>query len=170
MSNKNIVLIGMPGSGKTTIGKIIARKLDKDFCDIDQYIEDTQDKKISEIFEKGESAFRRIEKETVKEISEKQGTVISTGGGAVKFPQNIYYLKKNGTIIFIDRNLDDIISDVNMSTRPLLKNGVEAIHSLHKERYILYKGYADYIVPNTGSLDDVADAIIHLIDNNFNGS
>lgn len=170
MLNKNIVLIGMPGSGKTTLGKIIARKLNKDFSDIDQHIESTQDEKISEIFEKGESVFRRIERQTIKEISERQGIVISTGGGAVKFPENIYHLKKNGIIVFIDRSLEDIIADINTGKRPLLKDGIEEIHKLHQERYVLYRGYADHIISNIGSLDQVSDAIIRLIDKNFDGS
>lgn len=170
MSNKNIILIGMPGSGKTTIGKILAKKLNKKFCDIDEYIEETQDKKISDIFKDGENVFRKIEMDAVAKISKKQNIIISTGGGIVKFPQNIYQLKKNGIIIFIDRPLEDIINDVNISTRPLLKDGIEKIFLLHKERYILYRGYADYIVANTSDMDNVVEDIIDLIDKHFNGS
>lgn len=164
MLNKNIVLIGMPGSGKTSIGQILANKMDREFWDIDQYIEKLQDKNISEIFESGERKFRKIEMETVKTISEKQGIVISTGGGVVKFPENIYHLKKNGIIIFIDRNVDDIISDVEIKTRPLLKDGTDKVYSLYKERYVLYRGYADSIVPNVGSLEDIASNIMNELE------
>lgn len=170
MLNKNIILIGMPGSGKTTIGKIIATKIDRDFLDVDQYIENIQNQKISDIFKKGENYFRKIEKDTVREISKRKGIVISTGGGVVKFPENIYHLKKNGIIIFVDRNIEDIVEDVNISDRPLLKEGVEKIFSLYKERYVLYKGYADYIVPNIGSLNDVATEIIQLFDESLDRS
>ena len=170
MLNKNIVLIGMPGSGKTTLGKLIAEKLDRDFCDIDEHIEKAQNKKISEIFELGESEFRRIERDTIKEISKRQGIVIATGGGAVKYPENLYHLKKNGTIIFIDRDLEDIARDINTGKRPLLKDGVERIYELHRERHVLYNGYADYVIPNIGSLEKVRDEIIELISRQVDGS
>ncbi len=170
MLNKNIVLIGMPGSGKTTLGKIIAEKLDRDFCDIDEHIEKAQNKKISEIFELGESEFRRIERDTVKEISQRKRAVIATGGGAVKFPENLYHLKKNGTIIFIDRDLEDIARDINSGKRPLLKDDVEKIYELHRERHVLYNGYADHVIPNIGSLDEVSEEIIQLISKQANGS
>ena len=156
MLNKNRVLIGMPGSGKTSIGQILSKKMNREFCDIDQYIENLQDENIREIFESGERKFRKIEMKAVKDISERKGIVISTGGGVVKFPENIYHLKKNGIIIFIDRNVDDIIGDVEIKSRPLLKDGTDKVYSLYKERYVLYKGYADYIVPNKGSLEDIA--------------
>lgn len=165
MLSKNIVLIGMPGSGKTSIGKILAKQLNREFCDIDQYIEQTQDKRISDIFESGEDVFREIEKVSVKVISENTELVISTGGGVVKFPENIDNLKRSGIIFFIDRSVEDIISDVEVNTRPLLKDGVEKIYELYRERCELYKKYADYIVSNTGSLDDVAKKIIELIEN-----
>lgn len=164
MLNKNIVLIGMPGSGKTSIGQILSEKMGRDFCDIDHYIENLQDENINEIFESGERKFRKIEMQAVKDISERQGIVISTGGGVVKFPENIYYLKKNGIIVFIDRNVDDIIGDVEIKSRPLLKDGTDKVYALYKERYVLYKGYADYIVPNKGSLEDIATNILEEIE------
>lgn len=170
MSNKNIVLIGMPGSGKTTIGKMISQRLDREFCDIDEYIEDKHQKPISDIFKDGESVFRNIEMETVKDVSERKGIIISTGGGVVKFPENIHHLKKYGIIIFIDRSVESISSDVNISTRPLLKDGVEKLISLHSERYILYRKYADYIISNEMSLERVVEDIIDLIEKHIDGS
>lgn len=164
MSNKNIVLIGMPGSGKTEVGKLLAKALDREFCDIDDYIEDTENKKISDIFKAGENAFRKIEMNAVDLVSKREGIIVSTGGGVVKFSQNIDKLRKKGIIIFIDRPLEDIVSDVNISARPLLKDGPERLYSLYSERYTLYKKYADYIVSNASTLENLVEEIINIID------
>ena len=163
MSDKNIVLIGMPGSGKTTIGRLLAKRLNREFCDIDEYIEKIEDKKISDIFKDGEDAFRKIEIKVVADISKREEMIISTGGGVIKFSQNIDNLRKNGIIIFIDRPVEDIVSDVNTSTRPLLRDGAEKLHDLYSQRYTLYKEYADYIVSNTSTLRSAVEEILNII-------
>lgn len=81
---KNVVLIGMPGSGKTTLGKILAGELDKSFIDIDEYIEKQQECTISEIFKSGEEFFRDLESRAVAQVSKREDIVISTGGGVIK--------------------------------------------------------------------------------------
>ncbi|QEK11771.1 shikimate kinase [Crassaminicella thermophila] len=169
---KNIVLIGMPGCGKTTIGKLLAERLNMKFCDIDKYIEEKEGRSVSDIFKKGEEFFRSIENKAVKEVSKNCPLVISTGGGVIKLAENIELLKKNGLIIFIDRSVEDIISDVDTSTRPLLKDGKEKIYNLYKERYILYKKYCDCEIKNDTTLKIVIDRIVaclnrHLGDDNF---
>jgi shikimate kinase len=145
---KNIVLIGMPGCGKTTIGIELSRILNLDFCDIDEYIVSTQGKPISEIFINGEDHFRNIETEAVEEVSKTFPKIISTGGGVVKRARNIDSLKENGTIIYIHRPIENIASDVDIKSRPLLKDGVEKLYKLYEERYPLYEGYCDYKVEN----------------------
>ena len=117
---KNIVLIGMPGCGKTTLGKILNKELSMEFYDMDNYIERKTDKKISELFEKGENYFRDIESLACEELSKNKNVIISTGGGVIKRKENIDFLKENGIVIFIDRSVDDIIGDVDISKRPLL--------------------------------------------------
>ena len=150
---KNIVLIGMPGCGKTTLGKILNKELSMEFYDMDNYIERKTDKKISELFEKGENYFRDIESLACEELSKNKNVIISTGGGVIKRKENIDFLKENGIVIFIDRSVDDIIGDVDISKRPLLKEGKEKVLKLYEERYLLYKNYADEIVVNNKNIE-----------------
>ncbi len=162
---KNIVLIGMPGCGKTTLGRILSKQLSMEFYDIDNYIERKTNKKISELFEKGENYFRDIESSACEEISSKKKVIISTGGGVVKRKENIDFLKENGIVIFVDRPVNDIIGDVDISKRPLLKDGKEKVLKLYDERYLLYKNYADKIVVNDTSIEDTKNKIIDIYNN-----
>ena len=162
---KNIVLIGMPGCGKTTLGKILNKELSMEFYDMDNYIERKTDKKISELFEKGENYFRDIESLACEERSKNKNVIISTGGGVIKRKENIDFLKENGIVIFIDRSVDDIIGDVDISKRPLLKEGKEKVLKLYEERYLLYKNYADEIVVNNKNIEDTKNKIIDIYNN-----
>lgn len=160
---KNIVFIGTPGCGKTTIGKMISEILKMPFCDIDEYIENKEQKTINEIFKSGEDAFRKIETEAIKEVSTKASTIISTGGGAVKIQENMEFLSGNSLIIFLNRPIENIAKDINMATRPLLKDGISKLYSLYEERLHLYKKYCQYEVLNDGDIEDVINQILHII-------
>lgn len=138
----------MPGCGKSTIGLELSKRLNIEFCDLDEYIVITQGKPITEIFIHGEDYFRDIETKATEEVSRKYPKVISTGGGIVKRAKNIDILKENGVVIFIDRPIECIASDVDIKTRPLLKDGVEKLYELYKERYPLYEVYCDVKVEN----------------------
>lgn len=162
---KNIVIIGMPGCGKTTIGKMISSKLNKKFVDLDDYIVDKAGCTIPEIFEKGEEHFRNIESEAVEEVSIEGSMVISTGGGVIKNQKNIVNLKKNGIVFFVDRPLENIVSDVDISTRPLLKNGTGEIEKLFKERYAIYNNSCDFSVDNIYTIEKVVDDIVEIYKN-----
>lgn len=158
-----VVIIGMPGSGKTTIGKILGRELDLKFYDMDEYIQERTSKSILELFENGEDYFRNIETDMCRELSKEKNVLISTGGGVVKKKENIDVLKKDALIIFLDRPVEKILEDVDVSKRPLLKDGKERVINLYNERYELYKKYADEIVVNDSDMIEVIERLKNVI-------
>jgi len=156
---KNIVLIGMPACGKSTIGYWLSKKINYPFVDVDRYLEEKENRIISDIFSnEGEEYFRELETKYLKELSEKEGIIISTGGGAVKNKENIDILKENGIIVFLNRTIDDI-SRENHRNRPLLQNP-DNIQKLYDERIKLYRRYADIIIKNDDSIDVIVERII----------
>lgn len=163
LKGKNIVLIGMPGSGKTTIGKILSKRIGLKLIDTDKYIEMSTGRVISELFEEGEEAFRSLERETISKFSKEKGIIISTGGGIVKDFRNIEALKKNGIIFFIDRPIERIAANPNLARRPLLKDGAHKLYSIYNERYELYKKYSTIQVLNDSTLEEVVDKIVNYI-------
>ena len=155
----NIVLIGMPSAGKTTIGKILEEKLGKEFFDLDDMIIAKAGKSIPEIFqESGEAGFRAIETEVAIEASKMNNKIIATGGGVVKHKVNMDFLRLNGITIFIDRDIDKLISsDPN---RPL-SSSKQALQQMYKERYPLYQKYAAYIAVNNANIEETVDDIVN---------
>jgi len=137
---QNIVLTGMPGSGKSTIGKLLASELGMNFIDTDEEIVKRAQKTIPDIFrEQGEQGFREIESQVIADLSGVQNMVIATGGGAVLNEKNIEMLRENGKIYFIDRSLDDIVTT---SDRPLSSNRAD-LEKRYEERYPLYCSRCD---------------------------
>ena len=150
LDKKNIVLIGMPGCGKTTIGKAVAKEMNKDFIDTDDEIVIKTGMSVPDIFEKyGEKKFREIEAEVIKEVSARQSAVIATGGGAVLNHENVFLLKENGLIVFIDRPLDDLVTT---DDRPLSSNR-QLLEKRFKERYGIYKSSAQAEIKAVKDLD-----------------
>lgn len=153
---KNIVLIGMPGSGKTTAGKILSEELGMPFFDSDEIIIRKTGREISDIFEKeGEKFFRGLEKEEILSLSGKTGAVISTGGGAVLDFENMKKLSKNGRIYFINRPLSELVPTADRPTA----STAEAIKKRFEERFSLYCGLADKIIDADASAEEVARKI-----------
>lgn len=157
--NDNIFLIGMPGCGKTTIGKILAKELNYNFYDMDQYIVEISKKEIHELFNEGEEVFRKWETEACRELSMKKRSIISTGGGVIKATINREILRKSGFVVFIDRPVKNIVEDVDIKSRPLLKNGADEVYNLYEERYNLYEETSHVKVLNDGLIRDTIDNI-----------
>lgn len=153
----NIVLIGMPSAGKTTIGKMLENRMQKEFIDLDDIIIEKAGKSIPEIFEEsGEAGFRAIETEAAIEVSKLNNKIIATGGGTIKHKVNMDYLRQNGITIFIDRDVDKLISsDPN---RPLSKS-TDALEKLHAERLPLYQKYAAYVAVNNSDIESTVTEI-----------
>ena len=159
-AKRNIVLTGMPSSGKSTVGKRLAEELGMDFIDTDTEIEKVAGKSIPQIFKDlGEDGFRDIESQVIAEASARQNVVISTGGGAILRPQNITCLKGNGTIYFIDRPLELLITT---DDRPLSSNRDDLIKR-YNERYDIYCATADKKVLN----DQKTETVINTIKEDF---
>ena len=142
---RNIVLIGMPGSGKSTIGRIIAEKTGKTLVDMDEEIIKKAGKTIPEIFqESGEKGFRDIESEIASEFGKQRGLVIATGGGAVLRDENIYALRQNSLMIHIMRPVDSL----PMDGRPLSKN-IDALRAMEAVRMPIYETVSDITFDNS---------------------
>ena len=155
---KNIVLIGMPGCGKTTLGKMLAARLKVDFYDA----EAREPYTIKEFFAQGEDVFREAEQRTAEYLSQKDGCVIAAGGGVVKRAASMQAYQKTGCVVFIDRAPEAIVSDVEIQTRPLLAAGTQRIFELYNERIELYKKYAAYTVQNVNGVEDALQQLLQI--------
>lgn len=158
-NKNNLILIGMPSAGKTTIGKAISMKLQRKFIDLDDIIVDRIGMSIADYFAlKGEEAFRDMEEIVCEEISKESSLVISTGGGIIKRDINIDHLKRNGTIVYIERDIDKLLVD---TSRPLSKDHA-AIQKMYDERNPLYLRYSDDIIQNNTTLDACVEELYHV--------
>ena len=153
---ENIVLIGMPGSGKSAVGRILAEKTGRSLADTDQLITEKAGKPIPDIFrENGEPAFRDLESEIIRALSKQGGQIISTGGGAVLRPENVTALRQNGRLFWLDRDPEALVPT---DDRPLADTA-EKMKQLYRVREPVYRAAADEIIPVTGTPEDAADNI-----------
>lgn len=153
---RNVFLIGMPSSGKSSVGKKLAELTGKEFADTDTMLTDRFGRTISDfISENGERPFRDEESAVIGQAAEKRGYIIATGGGAVLREENVRAMKKNGTVVFLDRAPDLLTATKD---RPLSSTR-EALEKLYEERYPIYKKAADMTVPSDRSVGEVAEDV-----------
>ena len=144
----DLILIGLPASGKTSVGRVLARRLDMPFYDCDQAIEDAQGQSVSAIFSQhGELFFRDAESRMLEELCRRERRVIATGGGAVLRQENRLLLRRSGTVFWLDRPLKDIMSTDFQAGRPLRTEGQDALARLAAERRPLYGACAHPRIP-----------------------
>ena len=169
--SKNIVLIGMSGSGKTAVGHFLSKKLNMKLIDTDDIIMLNSKKTIPYIFsEYGEKYFRGLEGNVIKNLSSKTGLIISTGGGVVLNKKNIHLLKKKGILFFLEASIETLAKNVELSSqthRPLLENSrnlEDRIRNIYKKREKLYVSSADYIVDvDNKSVEEIGKEIIYIL-------
>jgi shikimate dehydrogenase len=154
---ENIILIGMPGCGKTTIGKLLAEKTGKTFVDADALIPELAGKSIQQVFaEDGEAVFRDWETQALAALGKKSGMVIATGGGCVIRPENEAILRQNGRIFCLERQLKSL----DTQGRPLSQaSGVEELYRIRKPKY---EKFADHFIDNNGTPEEAAAAILKI--------
>ena len=151
----NITLIGMPGCGKSTVGKSLAKKTGRPFVDIDTQVEEAAGKSIPDIFtESGEETFRQLETRVLTEESKKNNTVIATGGGIVSRPENLDLLRQNSYIVYLKRDL----TDLSINGRPL-SQGV-GIETLASRRLPLYEAWSDLTINVKSDPEETAESIL----------
>lgn len=160
--DKNIVLIGMPGSGKTTLGKQLASRLGRTFVDADDFVVQLEGKTIADMFAVSEEYFRDAETRAAQELAKRRGLVVACGGGVIKRSVNIEIFKETGVVIFLDRSPDDIVTDVDVASRPLLKDGKQKVYDLYDERIALYRSAADYTIVNDKKAEEILDELVCL--------
>lgn len=152
---QNIVLVGMPGCGKTTVGKALAEQLNRPFFDADEEILKRTGKSAEAWIEAcGEAVFRQKETEVLESLCKQSGTVIATGGGAVTVPENADILRQNSIVFFINRD----VSALPVEGRPLSK--ATALSEMYKVRLPLYRGVCDYEIAADGSVEAVVRRIL----------
>ena len=164
-NGRNLIFIGMPGSGKSTIGVLVAKRLGMGFTDTDLLIQEQAGRTLQEIVDRdGYVALRQIEEQVLLAL-DVQNQVISTGGSAVYSDAAMQHLKRNGTVVFLDISLETVIHRIgDYSLRGISRRPDQSLAELFEERFALYTRYADLTVKGEGfNQDQLCEAIIRKL-------
>ncbi len=168
MKSLNIILVGFMGTGKSTVGRMVADRLKRPFIDMDEVIEERAGKRISDIFsDDGEECFRKMERELVQDLSRRQEQVIAPGGGVVLDPENISDFSRTGIVVCLHADPETILKRVSGDThRPLLENDDKAgaVTELLNKRRHLYDAIPWRIDTTNMTQNQVADRVIEILD------
>lgn len=164
---RNIVLVGFKGTGKTTVGRQLAERLGYTFVDLDAALEAQSGVPIPQLFtERGEAEFRALEAQMVERVARQKRCVIATGGGTVVDPQNLRALKDSGVVVALTADLDTLVARLSTEAgRPILRGGdvrtrVEQLLSERRDTY----AQADVTVDTTGrTIDETVDCVLHAV-------
>ena len=150
MPDRHIFLIGMQGCGKSSLGKRTAKETGVPFADTDALVAQSAGGTVNDFFEKyGEETFRRAETNVLAALTRARPMIISTGGGTVMNPVNRHILRSWGRIVWIDRPLEEILSDIKLDRRPTLRDGgLAEVERVYREREPIYRNLADITVRN----------------------
>lgn len=160
----NIVLIGMPGSGKSTVGAILAGRTGRRLIETDAIIEEREGETIPAIFAgRGEGCFREAESAAVRDAAGEEYAVIATGGGVILRPENMAALAETGVVFFLDRDPADIAEE-NHGGRPLLAGDKNRVLELYTKRIKLYREYASYIIPAGKTPEESLDRLMETME------
>ena len=157
---QNIILIGMMGCGKTTVGRLLARRLNRPLADTDALIEQRQGRPIPDIFARdGEAAFRALELELCRELGGQEGLIVACGGGLPTQEEAIAALKENGLVFWLDRDPRETYDSLDVSGRPLAQGGREDFVRRYEVRSPIYHRWANYVIPCGDGPQAAADRI-----------
>lgn len=165
MPEKNVVLGGFMGCGKTTLGRALARRLGRPFLDLDDYIRESRGLSIPEIFANhGEAAFRDMEHSAIRELSGVGGLVLALGGGALATPRNVELLRKTGVVLYLNPGFHECYRRIQDSERPLVsQNTRDQLEELFRKRQIVYRRAADAELDTSSPLEFCVDRAVELL-------
>lgn len=151
MLDRHIFIIGMPGCGKSSLGRKVASTMGLNYVDTDARIEQAAGCPVTQIFEKyGEQAFRAAETNVLIQLTREPGSLVSTGGGMIMRETNREIMRNHGIILLVDRPLEEILSDIKLNRRPMLAaKGLPEVERLYHERIETYRAAADVVLDNS---------------------
>ncbi len=166
--DKHIWLCGFMGSGKSTVGKQLAKALRVPFIDMDQLIEEQEGRSIPTIFaQEGEPYFRKVEAKTVVDLQQAPPSVIATGGGVMVSPENAAAAKKSGCVVLLDLAFNRCYERIRHSDRPIVRqNTPDKLREIYETRRTLYLAHADYRLDDPETSDQAVQELIGIIAKN----